>query len=86
MNTPIANHPLVGHKFVYRPDLPKYDPKADGAPGRLVCGNGHTVTVRAVFSDWNDVSGLTMFYVLCHETGMSLHLSPCEINPNWKES
>lgn len=78
-NQQIDNHPLVGTEHVFRPDLPAYARESDTEPGTLVIGNGHRVTVLAAFKDWNDVPGLDMLYVHCHDTGMSTHVVPSDL-------
>ena len=80
MNKAIENHPLIGATFVFRPDLPPYDPARDSEPGTLVVGPGHHVTVLAVFSDWNGVEGLEVYWVQVRETGLRTHLTPREIH------
>lgn len=78
-NLQIDRHPLVGTEHVYRADLPAYDPESDTEPGQLVIGNGHHVTVLAAFKNWNDVAGLDMLAVRCHETGLLTHVTPADL-------
>lgn len=79
MNVALADHPLIGQTFTFRPDEPPYDPDTDREPGVLVIAPGMTAKVLSVFHDWNDVPGLTICYVLCEQTGMFTHLSPREL-------
>lgn len=78
MNTPIENHPMIGTTLVFGADRPPYDPTADTEPGVLICGNQMEVLVKAVFTNWNGVADLDMFYVLVPETGFHTHFSPRE--------
>nr|WP_296774213.1 hypothetical protein [Rhodococcus sp. (in: high G+C Gram-positive bacteria)] len=78
-NTAINDHPLIGTEHVFRADQPPYDPAEDNEPGHLVIGNGHHVTIRSVFHNWNAVEGLTMFYIRCHETGEHTHVTPDDL-------
>jgi len=78
-NLQMYHHPLVGTEHVYRSDLPAYDPESDTEPGQLVVAPGHTVTVLAAFKDWNDVAGLDMLAVRCHQTGIATHVTPAEL-------
>ncbi len=78
-NTPLANHPLLGTTHTYRADLPPYDASQDTEGGTLVLGNGHTVTVMAVFTDWNDRPGLDILGVTVSETGYTTHVTPADL-------
>lgn len=78
-NTAIDNHPLLGTAHVFRADQTPYDPATDNEPGRLVIANGHHVTIRSVFRDWNGVEGLTMLYVRCDETREFTHVTPDDL-------
>lgn len=79
MNTPIPGHPMIGAEVTYRPDCPD----ATHLPAHdYVVRNGDTCTVLAVFHDWNQVSGLTMFRVEVPATGNRTYLSPAECGIN----
>jgi hypothetical protein len=32
-----------------------------------------------VFANWNDVAGLDMLYVRCHQTGYATHVTPADL-------
>lgn len=78
-NTPIEYHPLTGTEHTYKPGLPPYDPALDTEPGVLVVGPGMKVTVILAFQNWNDIPGLDMLYVRCHETGYHTHVTPGDL-------
>jgi hypothetical protein len=44
-------------------------------PGRQC----HRVEILAAFKDWNNVPGLDMLAVRCHETGFTTHIVPAEL-------
>ena len=78
-NIPISDHPLIGSTHVYRAGEEPYDPATDTDSGVLILGNGMEVTIKAVFTDWNDVKGLDMLYVYCHTTGYHTHVTPKDL-------
>jgi len=71
----------IHRQFVYRADLPPYDPATDDEPGRVIVAAGMHVTVLTIFHNWNFVDGLTLYFVRCHETGETTHVSPDELTP-----
>jgi len=78
-NLQLADHPLVGTEHIFRSDLPAYEPETDYEVGQLVIGPGHRVEILAAFKDWNNVPGLDMLAVRCHETGFTTHIVPAEL-------
>lgn len=80
-NVALAVHPLIGTTQTYRPDLPDMT----HLTGDYVARNGDKVIVLKAFHNWNDVEGLTIFYVYVEGTGHHTHLSERELGLNPKE-
>lgn len=76
-NAPVDNHPMVGEVLTYRPDLPSLAGEPVTDP-KVVVRPGDEVIVLSVFHDWNDVPGLTIFYVYVPATGYRTHVSANE--------
>ena len=66
----------MGKSFTYRADAEKYTgPIGDD----LIVANGMSVTVLAVFADWNEVEGLEILAVRVPETGHTTHVTPGDL-------
>ncbi|MFZ2528456.1 MAG: hypothetical protein WAX14_12500 [Rhodococcus sp. (in: high G+C Gram-positive bacteria)] len=79
MNVPLSGHPLAGTKHVYRGGEPTYDAKADSGGGVVVIAPGFECEIQLAFQNWNDVPGLDMLFVYCHQTGYHTHVTPADL-------
>lgn len=74
----VTDHPAIGTVHTYRPDLPIPPGPFDG---RTVVAPGMDVHIVSAFNNWNDVPGLSMFYVYVPDTGYHTHVTPADLWP-----